>query len=148
MSNDVANIKAALIAAIGTLFPSKTASKYGIDPTRNAEGQNANIFAVRPGAAIFAAEQTTRRITVDQTFEVEFIDKFIDSAGADTAAQAKILSLFADVTTLVNTALRRKLSVASVLLFSDFETDDPVVNNDNLFVSITTRFTVKYRMEA
>ena len=144
MSSIVLDITTELENTIGTLFPSKTMSKYVWDLARNAHKKNEELFAIRPGS-LSSVAGTTKTATVDQTFKVLFSTSFNNAPGNDEDLQDKVFDLFNNVSDLWYEAYRSKFGIARVLVVSGFDCDEPEIDLENRVVSIETRFTIKYR---
>lgn len=146
MSSIVLDITTELENTIGTLFPSKTRSKYVWDFARNAHKKNEELFGIRP-SSLSSVAGTTKTATVDQTFKVLFSTSFNNAPGNDEDLQDKVFDLFNNVSDLWYEAYRSKFGIARVLVVSGFDCDEPEIDLENRVVSIETRFTIKYRTE-
>ena len=146
MPNIVLDITNQMIAQVQATLPARSESKYIWSIDANSYRTNKNIFCVRPGSAINVLG-TNRTVTLDQSFEILLSTEFKNKADNDTSLDDAIFALYEDHEKLYPLMFQRNFNIPRVLVVNQVELDAPDIDNDNNIVSITARFTVKYRTE-
>lgn len=144
-SQTTRSITAAICDLIESLLD-RDKSRYTYDIGKNPGNDPASTYAVRPGTLDTVAG-TTKSTWVDQSFEVEFAEQYVNAPGDDEQLQDLVLKLFDDFQTFWGEAHRSKFGVDGVQCVTNFSGDAPTIDTANKVASLTMRFTVKYRTE-
>jgi hypothetical protein len=146
MTSKVGLIIAAFKTEITAVTTGYTESKYVYDFTANNAKTSKKIYAVRPAESADSMG-ANREITLDQTIEVLLSDVFANKGDTDAALQAVIEAINVDIDAINIRLFQRRLNLSWVLVISSIDISAPLIDNNNNNVTLTAKYTVKYKME-
>lgn len=106
---------------------------------------NKDGFAVRVSSGL-SADGTNQTLTKRMDFEVLLLNKFTCKGQNDAGITEAIMRIHDDLQLIEVNFYKRKLGIQRVLLVENIDTSAPDIDNDIGSVSITSTFSVLYRL--
>ena len=142
VKNIVSAIETRIAAVIGTTHKKMD---YVYDITKNSLNRDYNRYGVIP-MGLTNDTGVTRAMTVDQDFEIIFINRFVNKQGDDVKQRDAVNDLFKQFYLVINDLYATKLGIPeTVMTVNRVTINDPEFTDEDNTANIRIRINVKYR---